>query len=57
MTKFIVDNWEIIFAIVSPIAAWFGSRAFKENQLKREKAETKGVELDTISSNFKVYQD
>ena len=53
----ITENWGIIVAVVGPVAAWFGSRKFKELQLKRAKAETIEVELNTISSNFKVYQN
>lgn len=55
--NFILQNWEIIMAIIGPIAGWCGNRAYKKNQLKKEKAQTTEVELNTISTNFKVYQD
>lgn len=55
--KLLLDNWEILLAIGGPILAWIGGRSRMRAQLKKAEAEAKDVELGTISSNFKVYQD
>ena len=58
--KFIGTNWElisgIIFTIFGPVIAWVVGRKRKEAQLIREQAEAKDVQLGTISTNFKMYQ-
>lgn len=55
--EFFVKYWEVLFAILSPIAAWVVGRRRKEAQLKKEQAEAKELELGSVSSNFKIYQD
>jgi len=55
--EFILQHWEVIVATLSPIIAWFGGRKLMKTQQSKAESEAAGVELDTISSNFKVYQD
>lgn len=55
--NFIIDNWELILAGLTPIAGWFGGRKMLKSQLKKSNEEAKDIELNNISSNFKLYQD
>lgn len=55
--KFIAENWEIIFAIVSPIITFFATKGIKDTQLVTLKEELESVKIINVSKNLEIYQE
>lgn len=56
---FFINNWEIITTlIVIPLVGWLVKRRFIDKaEIKVSQSQAKDAQLNTISTNFKVYQD
>jgi uncharacterized coiled-coil protein SlyX len=56
--NYIIEHWETIALIVTPILAWFaGDKKIFKNKVELSNEEVKSAELNNITVNFKVYQD
>lgn len=55
--KFIVENWELIVAILSPVITFFATKNMKDIQLNKLKEELEGIKVVNVSKNLEIYQD
>ena len=55
--KFIVENWELLTAVVTPVITFFAAKGMKDAQINRLKEELEGIKIINVSKNLEIYQD
>lgn len=54
--KFIVENWELMTAVISPIITFFATKNIKNTELNTLKEELETIKIDNVSKNLEIYQ-